>query len=70
MDSAMTPVPMNATLFAPFAARCFTATAPAAPVRRSVRYLFSCNTAFGPPVSASHTTNTPEPAGRPFSTFL
>mmetsp|Transcript_8443 Transcript_8443/g.35322 ORF Transcript_8443/g.35322 Transcript_8443/m.35322 type:complete len:238 (+) Transcript_8443:160-873(+) len=70
MDSAMTPVPMNATLLAPLTARCFTATAPAAPVRRSVRYRFSCRTAFGPPFAASHTTNTPDPAGRPFSTFL
>mmetsp|Transcript_9171 Transcript_9171/g.34272 ORF Transcript_9171/g.34272 Transcript_9171/m.34272 type:complete len:219 (+) Transcript_9171:188-844(+) len=70
MASAMTPVPIKATLFAPFTARCFTATAPAAPVRRSVRYLFSCKIAFGAPFAASHTTNTPDPAGNPFSTFL
>ena len=62
MASAMTPVPMKATLFAPFTARCFTATAPAAPVRMSVRYLFSCSTALGAPLAASHTTNTPDPA--------
>ena len=67
--SAMTPVPMNATLLA-LGARCLTQTAPAEPVLRSVRYLFSCSTAFGPPFVASHTTNTPDPAGRPFFTLL
>mmetsp|Transcript_48624 Transcript_48624/g.115429 ORF Transcript_48624/g.115429 Transcript_48624/m.115429 type:complete len:233 (+) Transcript_48624:424-1122(+) len=70
MASAITPVPMNATLLAPLTARCFTATAPAAPVRISVRYLFSCSTAFGPPFVASHTTNTPDPAGSPFFKLL
>ena len=70
MASAMTPVPMNATDLAPFTARCFTATAPAAPVLKSVKYRFSCSTALGAPFVASHTTNTPLPAGNPFSTFL
>jgi hypothetical protein len=48
----------------------FTLTAPAAPVRRSVKYLFSWKMANGAPLVASHTMNTPDPGGKPLATFL
>lgn len=48
----------------------FHSTAPSAPVRKSVKNLFSCNTARGAPFTASFTTNIPDPCGNSYEEFL
>ena len=64
MASAMTPVPMKATLFAPFTARSSPPQPPPRPFAcPSVPVLVQHG--LWPPLAASRTTNTPDPAGRP-----
>jgi len=48
----------------------FHSTARTSPVRKSVKNLFSYNTAKGAPVTASFTKNIPDPCGNSYEEFL
>src|SRR5207247_7977262 len=66
-NRAWLPAPMTAAFPTRRRARRSAARAPAAPVRRSVRYPLSKRTAARKPVVASKTRTRPLPTGTPFS---
>ena len=62
---AWSPEPITPTVSIRVRASSSAATAPAAPVRMSVRYPLSSSNAAGSPVAASKTAINPEPLGSP-----
>mmetsp|Transcript_11848 Transcript_11848/g.37559 ORF Transcript_11848/g.37559 Transcript_11848/m.37559 type:complete len:231 (-) Transcript_11848:416-1108(-) len=70
MLRAIAPQPMKPTTSCVADEQCFIATAPAAPVRRSVMNRFSWKMPSGAPVIALTTMKMPEPGGSPLALFL